>query len=78
MYRAEHPTGIEILGAFLASVFLAGIYFYINSLIFIALFSKAQSENRMLENMRKEIAELEKQERDEQIKKEIAERYKKD
>lgn len=79
----SHENGInisvlEFIGGILASVFMAGIYFWINAIIFSALASKAQSEDRMLENIRKQIAELEEKERDEQIKKEIAERYKKD
>lgn len=47
----------------IACVFGAGFYFWINSMIFFTLASKAQAEDRMLENMRKELAELEKQER---------------
>jgi hypothetical protein len=54
---------LEFIGGLLGCVFLAGFYFWINAMIFCTLASKAQAEDRMLENMRKELAELEKQER---------------
>ena len=68
-------TVLEIIGCSLGCVFLAGIYFWINSLIFIALHEKGKSETRYLENMRKEIDEFERRKaRDEYRQKRIATR----
>ena len=54
---------LEFILTLIACVFGAGIYFFVNSLIFTPLFTMAQSDNARIERMKKEIAELEKQER---------------
>lgn len=55
----EDPVGFEIIGLFLASIFMAGIHFYINLIVFTPLFQKSESEKHMLDSIRKEISELE-------------------
>ena len=52
----------DICGNLLASIFIAGIHFWFNSIIFLKLFNKSNAENAALERIRKEISELEKKE----------------
>lgn len=63
IYALTKPTDWKIIcGDLLASIFLAGIHFWINSCIFLYLFQKGREETEILERIRKEISELEKQE----------------
>lgn len=55
----DHPTGLEILGEALAAIFLGGLHFYVNSIVFSLLFQKSETENKVLEFLRKKISEIE-------------------
>lgn len=62
--KSNEINGIlDFILTLIACVFGAGIYFYINLLIFTPIFTMAQSDNARIEYMKKELAELEKQER---------------
>jgi hypothetical protein len=58
----KRPTGWEIIASFLVSLVFAGFHTWANLIVFSTLFTRAQSENRMLDSIRKQIAELEEQE----------------
>ena len=62
-FSDEKPTVLEIIVAFLGSVILAGFHTWANAIIFSTLFTKAESEKRMLEDIRQKIANLEEQEK---------------
>ena len=59
LYSAESPTGLEIIGVALASIFLAGLYFFLNAIVFSTLFQKSETEKKVLEFLRKKISEIE-------------------
>lgn len=59
LYFTGRPTGFEILGDFLAAIFLAGILFLINAIIFGQLFRVSESERIMLENLKKKLSDAE-------------------
>lgn len=54
---AEKPTGFEIIGTAFASIVLAGIHFWINAFIFGQLCNVSNSENKVLEDIRKKLQE---------------------
>ena len=56
-YSTDRPTGLEIIGTAVASIVMAGIYFLINATIFGQLASKSNSENKILEDMKKKLRE---------------------
>lgn len=69
-YQIDPPTKVgivEVIGWYLACVFMAGIYFGVNVAIFEALIERSNSENRMIEHIRKQIADLEQQEFDQRV-----------
>lgn len=68
----------NIAGMFLISIFTSGILLLINSVVYHWLFESRRIERERIEDIKKQISELQAKDRDEQIKKEIAERYKKD
>ena len=53
----DRPTGFEILGVLVASIFLAVIHVVINGAIFGQLCDVSKAENRMLEEIRKKLNE---------------------
>jgi hypothetical protein len=53
----EKPTGWEILGVLVASVFLAVIHVVINGAIFGQLADIQKAENNILESIRKKLQE---------------------
>lgn len=60
---AKKPTDIKAIAALLVvSIILACIHFWFNISIFLYLFQKGREETEILERIRKEISELEKQE----------------
>lgn len=60
MYFREKPRCItEIAGMLLVAIFLAGIDFLVHAIIFTQLTDKSTTENRILEDIRKKIKELE-------------------
>ena len=56
-YSTDRPTGFEIIGTAIASIVMAGIHFLINATIFGQLASKSNSENKILEDMKKKLRE---------------------
>ena len=48
----------DFLCAIPVSIFTAGLYFYINLLIFLPLFKKSEEENKILERLKKEYETL--------------------
>lgn len=54
---ADRPTGLEIVGTAFASIFMAGIHFWINSIIFSQLVNVSKAENNILEGIRKKLQE---------------------
>lgn len=58
-YFLEKPEGVEILGNLIASVFLGGVVFWINAMVFNTLNTKAQEENKALDQIKAKISELE-------------------
>ena len=60
MYFVQKPRGIiELSGTFLAAILLAGIDFWIHAIIFTQLCGISESENRMLEDIKKQISKME-------------------
>ena len=57
-YVADDPTGLEIVGTFLAGIFAGGIHFWLNSIIFSQLCGQSEAENKMLDDIRARIREL--------------------
>ena len=57
-YFTEKPTGIEIIGAVFGSIFIGGLHFWLNSIVFSTLFRKSEAENKMLESIKERIKEL--------------------
>lgn len=55
------PSGVEYLTNLLLALFIAGVHFWANITIFWQLFHKAEEETKILENIRKQISELEKE-----------------
>ena len=58
-YSTQKPIGIEILGYAAAAIFLAGVYFLINGIIFSQLFNASESERKMLDSLKKQLSEAE-------------------
>lgn len=58
-YFLEKTKGIDILGMLLASILFGGISFWINAIVFGTLNTKSQEENKALEQIKSQIAELE-------------------
>jgi hypothetical protein len=58
-YLTEKPTGIDVLGDALASIILSGILFLINGTVFRQLYSMSEAENKMLQDLKKRLSELE-------------------
>lgn len=56
-YVREKPTGIEILYYALGSIFIAGIHFWINAIIFSQLCDIGNGEKRILEGIKKKLDE---------------------
>lgn len=56
-YFTDRPTGIEIVGTAIASVFMAGIHFWINTIIFTQLVNVSKAENNILDGIRKKLNE---------------------
>jgi hypothetical protein len=56
-YSTDRPTGLEIIGAAVVSIVMAGIHFLVNGLIFSQLISVSNAENKILENMKKKLQE---------------------
>ena len=54
----EFKSPVEYLLGVPASIFAAGMYFYINLLIFTPIFTAAQEENRALERLKMELWRL--------------------
>lgn len=70
-------TGIaDIAGMFLLSIITSGVLLLINSVVYYWLFERRRIEQKRIEDIKKQITDLQTKERDEQIKKETAERYK--
>lgn len=59
LYFAEYPTGLEIIGMALASIFLGGLSFFVNAVVFTTLFRRSETEKKVLEFLRKKISEIE-------------------
>ena len=60
MYFRERPRSItEIVGMFFGALFLAGIDFWFHAIIFTQLCGVSESENRMLEDIKKRISKME-------------------
>lgn len=51
----EKTRGLELLGAFLAALFLGGVHLLINSAVFYHLFSVNEAEKKCLDEMKKRI-----------------------
>lgn len=59
IYFVQKPRDIiELSGTFLAAIFLAGIDFWIHAIIFTQLCGISKSENRMLEDIKKQISKM--------------------
>lgn len=56
------PTGWDIVGTVVASLFVAGLHFGINAIVFEQLISIGEAERKELEAIRKRISDFEKQE----------------
>lgn len=62
MYALTKPADWKgVCGNLLASIFIAGIHFWFNSIIFLTLFNKSDAETKTLQDIKKRISELEKQ-----------------
>lgn len=57
-YFAKKPTGIEIIGVVLGSIFIGSVHFFLNSIVFSTLFRKSEAENKMLESIKERIKEI--------------------
>lgn len=55
----EGASFLLILGDFAACIFIGGITFFFNLLVFHLLFSKSDSENRRIEYLKKQLKEME-------------------
>lgn len=58
-YITAKPTGFEILGEALVAIFLSGILFLINATVFSQLVTMGEAERKMLEDLRKQLSEME-------------------
>ena len=59
LYWINEPSGFEILGGFLAAIILSGILFMINATVFYHLVTMSEAEKRMLNDLKKQLSELE-------------------
>lgn len=57
LYIVEKPEGIEILYLVPVSIIMAGINFFVNSIVFTQLCNVSNSENKVLEEIRKKLQE---------------------
>ena len=58
-YLAERPTGLEIIATLLVAAIVSGIHFLVNATIFGTLSMIGASEQKILDDIRKKISELE-------------------
>lgn len=56
-YIDEKPAGLEMLGTAVVAIFMGGIHFFVNSLIFGQLFQKAENERKALEHLDSQISD---------------------
>lgn len=52
----EKPVGLEILGVLVSSIVAAGIHFWVNAMVFGALFRRGEDERKMLEDIDKQLS----------------------
>lgn len=57
IYLFEKPTGLDVVGDLLFSLFLSVINFLINGLVFGQLYRISEAENRRIEELKKQLAE---------------------
>ena len=58
IYFDTQENILDYIGDLLASIFLGGIYFFINALIFNGYIQANISENNFLESLKKELQDL--------------------
>lgn len=58
LYFATDPKGLEIIATLPAALFIGGIHFWLHSIIFSTLFTQSEAENKMLDDIRAKIREL--------------------
>lgn len=58
-YLNGSPTGFDVVGDFLAAVFIAGIHVVINATVFGYLSKRGREETEILESIKKKLSELE-------------------
>lgn len=56
-YITGNPKGFDIVGDFLAALFLSAINFLVNSVIFGQLFRMSEAENRRIAELEKQLSE---------------------
>lgn len=59
LYFVEKPTGIDILGNFIFSLFLSGINFVINGAVFGHLYRVSEAERSRTEELKNQVSKLE-------------------
>ena len=57
-YLRYDPKGLEIIATFLVAIFVGGIHFWLNAIIFSQLCGQSEAENKMLDDIRAKIREL--------------------
>ena len=59
LYIIEKPTGFDIVSIFVSAMVLAGLHFFVNTLVFMYLFQKGHDESERLKAIQKQISDLE-------------------
>lgn len=54
----DSPDGLEVLWTLLTSVFVGGIHFWLNSIVFSSLSTKGEAEKRSIELIENKIKQL--------------------
>ena len=57
-YIIDDPKGLEIIATFLVAIFAGGIHFWLNAIIFSQICTQSEAENRILNDIRGKIKEL--------------------
>lgn len=55
-YLVDKPAGVyEILGVAAVSIVVSAFHFFVNSIVFVTLFQRSETERKIIEEMQKQL-----------------------